>query len=414
MFMYSQLFRPRRTCLRGVTGLINRRVSSKLSSVDAGVLTYSQLFRTPGQGALPGMQGWDGLRTRTRILASPGWAHSPRWSHSGASNSRGRSDVWRRGKSRGGQGAARSRTSRTKKNPPNLKRGTIGLSGGSGSAAPLSRAAPPRFLFMSRFRSRLPTMYLPGGTHRLSDPGVLTSAAWRTPPFIVLFFLLVLSADADLHPYSPSPGRLQMCYGPSMMPTFAPYGDTVLRDSMSHRLPRRWKREWREGDVVVFVDYKGQLACKRIVAIGKAGGAVRVRRHGQFVEMFAEHKDWGIPDPTKVGSPAVPDLRLWDEENSAPNDGSCEEDMFRTIDVPNGSIWLEGDCPELSVDSRQYGPVPISRLRGRIVARLWPFEKRAEEVGKTILLSQERPKPVLVKELVQDDRYNLKIVERKV
>jgi hypothetical protein len=39
---------------------------------------------------------------------------------------------------------------------------------------------------------------------------------------------------------------------------------------------------------------------------------------------------------------------------------------------PDGSLWLEGDNPFGSTDSRAFGPVPARRLRGRVVARLWP------------------------------------------
>jgi nickel-type superoxide dismutase maturation protease len=39
---------------------------------------------------------------------------------------------------------------------------------------------------------------------------------------------------------------------------------------------------------------------------------------------------------------------------------------------PDGSLWVEGDNPFGSTDSRQFGPVPAASLRGRVVARLWP------------------------------------------
>jgi hypothetical protein len=39
---------------------------------------------------------------------------------------------------------------------------------------------------------------------------------------------------------------------------------------------------------------------------------------------------------------------------------------------PDGSVWLEGDNPFGSTDSRQFGPVPARAVRGRVVLRLWP------------------------------------------
>jgi len=38
----------------------------------------------------------------------------------------------------------------------------------------------------------------------------------------------------------------------------------------------------------------------------------------------------------------------------------------------HGALWLEGDNPAGSTDSRQFGVVPAKALRGRVVLRLWP------------------------------------------
>ena len=38
----------------------------------------------------------------------------------------------------------------------------------------------------------------------------------------------------------------------------------------------------------------------------------------------------------------------------------------------DGSLWLEGDNPFGSTDSRSFGPVPARALRGRVLFRLWP------------------------------------------
>jgi len=38
----------------------------------------------------------------------------------------------------------------------------------------------------------------------------------------------------------------------------------------------------------------------------------------------------------------------------------------------DGALWVEGDNPFGSTDSRQVGAVAADALRGRIVARLWP------------------------------------------
>merc|ERR1712146_87084 len=47
----------------------------------------------------------------------------------------------------------------------------------------------------------------------------------------------------------------------------------------------------------------------------------------------------------------------------------------KVILVPPGHIWLEGDNPYNSTDSRDYGPVPIALLKGKIMFQLYPFSK---------------------------------------
>ncbi|MDQ1747156.1 MAG: hypothetical protein QOD07_1419 [Frankiaceae bacterium] len=40
--------------------------------------------------------------------------------------------------------------------------------------------------------------------------------------------------------------------------------------------------------------------------------------------------------------------------------------------VDGGALWVEGDNPFGSTDSRTLGPVPAAALAGVAVARLWP------------------------------------------
>jgi hypothetical protein len=40
--------------------------------------------------------------------------------------------------------------------------------------------------------------------------------------------------------------------------------------------------------------------------------------------------------------------------------------------VPKGHVWLEGDNSLCSLDSRDYGPVPMALVNGKVVCRLIP------------------------------------------
>lgn len=51
--------------------------------------------------------------------------------------------------------------------------------------------------------------------------------------------------------------------------------------------------------------------------------------------------------------------------------------------VPPGHVWLAGDNTSNSTDSRDYGPVPIAMIRGRVLAKVCgtlsvPTERRIE------------------------------------
>jgi mitochondrial inner membrane protease subunit 1 len=39
--------------------------------------------------------------------------------------------------------------------------------------------------------------------------------------------------------------------------------------------------------------------------------------------------------------------------------------------VPPGHVWIEGDNKSQSFDSRNFGPIPIDLLEGRILMKLW-------------------------------------------
>jgi mitochondrial inner membrane protease subunit 1 len=109
--------------------------------------------------------------------------------------------------------------------------------------------------------------------------------------------------------------------GASMEPTIPGHGTVLLVDKLSWRLPNRG---YQVNDVVVSKSMTGShFVCKRVK--GVAGDIV-----------FADAKE------------------------------------RRPIVVPAGHVWLLGDNAKDSVDSREYGAVPVAMLQGKVKTLLFP------------------------------------------
>ena len=48
----------------------------------------------------------------------------------------------------------------------------------------------------------------------------------------------------------------------------------------------------------------------------------------------------------------------------------------REAAVPDGHVWIEGDNKCTSVDSRDYGTIPMGLLQGKVVLRVFPNWQR--------------------------------------
>ncbi len=132
--------------------------------------------------------------------------------------------------------------------------------------------------------------------------------------------------------------------------------NTPLRWVLPYRAPRR-------GDVVVFKypEDPRRDFIKRCVAVG--GDTVEVRDkqlylNGERVdEPYVVHKDpfvW-------PNDPSIPASRRY-------------RDNYGPFTVPEGTIFCMGDNRDNSLDSRFWGPVPLSYLKGRAVIIYWSFE----------------------------------------
>lgn len=123
---------------------------------------------------------------------------------------------------------------------------------------------------------------------------------------------------------------VQLSEGPSMYPTFSPRGDYLLIS--------RWHKHGRGievGDVVRFY-------------------------HPSFLGVNGAKRVLGMPGDFVCKDPAFS------------TEAGVDREM---IQVPEGHVYLAGDNLPWSRDSRNYGPVPLGLVNGKIIARVWPLSK---------------------------------------
>ncbi|KAI9051344.1 hypothetical protein LZ554_004391 [Drepanopeziza brunnea f. sp. 'monogermtubi'] len=125
--------------------------------------------------------------------------------------------------------------------------------------------------------------------------------------------------------------------GASMVPTFSVIDDHVLIDRSYRR-----GRNLQVGDVISFdsVVGPGERVIKRVVGLA-----------GDYVVR-------GTPSP--LGN------------NIDEATGS-----MAMIQVPQGHCWVVGDNLPYSRDSRHFGPLPMALIKGKVIAKVWPWEERS-------------------------------------
>ncbi|MEW5297922.1 MAG: hypothetical protein WDW36_001100 [Sanguina aurantia] len=149
-------------------------------------------------------------------------------------------------------------------------------------------------------------------------------SGWKTIANASYTFLCSASAVWVLTKYGVFISKVE---GPSMFPTFSGRGDIIIAEAITPT--------WGTivvGDVVICTRPVNPRECiiKRVVAT-----------EGNEVTVF--------PDKTHAN--------------------------VRRHRVPAGHVWVQGDNMTHSLDSRQYGPIPLALVRGRVLLQVYPFVK---------------------------------------
>jgi len=198
--------------------------------------------------------------------------------------------------------------------------------------------------------------------HSILDYSILRAVFQRLFVFASIGYIFTFSLSLDVMD------------GPSMIPTILPgKQELYIRDCIT--------KTYQKNDVIIFVDNKGEYCCKRIVGMENDN----VCPYGEYAwTLFANHDTLGIPQPI------------------SPIDSITRS----KITVPKGHVWVEGDNPLYSIDSRQYGPIPLSNIKGRVWYRLWP---RRHFQQPSCFMSTKRPQPSILQpnDILEDGQYNV-------
>jgi nickel-type superoxide dismutase maturation protease len=109
----------------------------------------------------------------------------------------------------------------------------------------------------------------------------------------------------------------------------------------------------------------------RPVAVEVRGGSMAPTLVAGDWALVVEPRRIRVGDVVVMRSPDRPELELVKRVTAAPGDAVAGVGML----APD-QWWVEGDDPPASTDSRRFGPVGRSDLRGRVVAIYWPPARR--------------------------------------
>jgi signal peptidase I len=154
----------------------------------------------------------------------------------------------------------------------------------------------------------------------------------------------------------------------SMVPTLLP-GDYFFVDTRP-----RTRENLRPGDIVVF-DHParpGVAYAKRVVAL--AGSVARVEQEGLVVDEILR------TEPGNGTWQRLRTERLDGTRYSVSLGQPGELEPFGPVSIPNGHVFVLGDSRAHSRDSREFGPLPVESVRGRVVRVFWSWDEIEQRV----------------------------------
>lgn len=189
--------------------------------------------------------------------------------------------------------------------------------------------------------------------------------------------------------------QLVLCEGPSMMPTIQPRGEIILVDKCT---PRLWRNT---------TPYDGMIRARQArqkqmeFEASNSSAATSIDEPVQWyqimipVDAIPKEDRWKqtwnqltssiqvgdvvvVQHPDKAGTVCKRVLGLAGDVLVSPPRSIIQQQQRNRnsknlLLIPDGHFWLEGDNPRNSSDSRDYGPLPMALLVGRVICRVWPI-----------------------------------------
>ena len=196
---------------------------------------------------------------------------------------------------------------------------------------------------------------LPGRNVSFTHRSLWMALGFRLPLFVALSYAMTNEVT--------SPYVIQGSLGPSMLPTIQFVGDIWLVETKAWQKAISWvlgrhdeedlRSMYEIGDLVIWEDTStGKRSCKRIV--GLEGDTVH--QSGEHRNLYNSRFNGGIlwpkerPRDQVFGAFSRPNNEVGTSE-SEQQKGGTENRSLKTV-VPKQCLWLEGDCPLFSMDSR--------------------------------------------------------------
>jgi len=179
-------------------------------------------------------------------------------------------------------------------------------------------------------------------------------------------FMALFTLSASLIALASESFSITTTIGPSMLPTMSEVGDVIFTDRLSLKFMRletsqesanRARRESQN-------DEAPQSAYKEAPPSTFVSSILPTFRRGQVLQCTNPYYSLVALDMAKSYSVIKRITGLPGDLVTEPNG--------RTVSVPDGHIWLEGDNMDVSRDSREYGPLPLNLVQGIVRFRITP------------------------------------------